>query len=74
MAEPTLTPGAVAIAAIRPELAPETCERLALAVLMASTTVTFDDDNEPHVCWAETACEFMAQNDPRLNPKRRADA
>lgn len=74
MRSDALSPVALAVAEIRPELSCETCECIALAVLSAATVVGFDDDGEPHVNWNEEACQFMADNDPRLTPGRRADA
>lgn len=74
MAETPLSEPAAAVAAIQPEQAPETCERIALAVLMAATTVSFDEEGEPHVCWKEAACLPLADKDPRLAPGRRHDA
>lgn len=59
MAEPTLTPGAAAIAAIRPELEPETCERLALAVLRAEVSI-MSDGQSVALCVNEAACVRIA--------------
>lgn len=59
MPEPKLCPLTQAVADIRPELPPETCKRIALAVLFAGTTITPGEGKDLHIHFSEASVALL---------------
>lgn len=59
MPKTPLCPLTQAVADIRPELPPETCKRIALAVLFAGTTIGLGEGKDLHIHFNEASVALL---------------